>query len=151
MAKLDFASREAGTMQTATLPLDTKSERLSLDVLQSHYQRVLLPQREHILVRPVLALRTQVHIEVVQDLGDDETHFVVCHASCVLAGISSERRDEALDGERGTYFLPKQSLEPTENGCSTALRSLANFSSPSQRSGAKDIGSLKLSGEVYIA
>jgi hypothetical protein len=64
---------------------DTDENYSSLDVPQFHHQRVLLPQCEHELIRPVLALRTQLHVKVVQDLSDDETHFVVRHASPVLA------------------------------------------------------------------
>jgi hypothetical protein len=63
---------------------DTDEDYSSLNVPQFNHQWVLLPQREHILICPVLALRTQLHVKVVQHLGDDETHFVVRHASPVL-------------------------------------------------------------------
>lgn len=49
-----------------------------------------------------------------------------------------------------TYFFPAQSREPTEKGCSAAFRSLAYRSSPIQRSGTKDSGSLKLRSDEYM-
>jgi hypothetical protein len=56
--------------------------------------------------------------------------------------------------ERGggvTYFLPMQSLGPTWNGCRAERSSEAKRGSPSQRSGRKDSGSVKLAEELYIA
>lgn len=50
-----------------------------------------------------------------------------------------------------TYLLPKQSLGPTWKGSRACRLSLANRGSPSQRSGTKENGSLKLLGEVYVA
>lgn len=49
-----------------------------------------------------------------------------------------------------TYFLPRQSRVPIENGFTAALLSCTKRSSPSQRSGVKRSGSAKLSTEVYI-
>lgn len=48
-----------------------------------------------------------------------------------------------------TYFFPIQFLGPNENGLTTAKLSFAYFSSPSQRSGTKVLGSVKLRLERF--
>jgi hypothetical protein len=51
------------------------SDRCKLDL-----QRGLLPQRVHLLVAPVLALRLERHVKVKQNLGYNDSHLVVCQA-----------------------------------------------------------------------
>jgi hypothetical protein len=109
-----------------------------IDRLQLAYQRLLLPQRKTQLICPIFTLRAKLQIKAVQHTRHYELHLGVCHTVTIVSAKSSY-----LTSNRQTYFWPKQSRDPTENGCKAALLSFANRSSPSQRSGRKDNGSLK--------
>jgi hypothetical protein len=113
--------------------------------LRLHHQRPFLPNSENTLIHPIFALVAQFQVEIPQHLGDNETHLMVRQAFTESANNSLFLYTTA------TYFLPRQSLDPTENGCSAALSSFLKRSSPVQRSGTNDSGSVKFRGLVYIA
>jgi hypothetical protein len=41
---------------------------------------------------------------------------MICHATPIVSLLSTRMRHKRQQGKLRTYFLPRQSLEPTENG-----------------------------------
>jgi hypothetical protein len=112
-----------------------------------NHQRLLLPQSEDSLIRPISALSTKLHIEVQHHGRQDKTHFV---PRKVLYEDKSAKRFQHRPQVSAKLTLPKQFLGPTLNGSTADSWSSLNSGSPSQRSGWNSCGFLKYSGLLYV-
>lgn len=113
-------------------------------ILESDHESRFVPKEIYFLVCPIGTFGTQGEVEVVQQLAQDQTHFTVCQTGqismCVTSGGKTSRK--------GTHFFPRQFLGPKLKGCRTSFLSLSNRASiPSQRSGIKSSGNVKLDEE----
>ena len=123
---------------------------------QLHHQGFLVPLDPARLVVPVLAGGGELHVEAPEHACEDEAHFEVCETvffflvSGALRGVErgGGRREKGkeikFNKAQSTYFLPMQLRGPIEKGWEASLLSPAKRLSPSQRSGQKTSGSVKL-------
>lgn len=62
-----------------------KLEASLIDWLELAHEWFLLPQDIYYLVGPISSLRADLNVKVVEDIGSDDAHFMVCHtrSQCV--------------------------------------------------------------------
>jgi hypothetical protein len=112
---------------------------------QFDHERILIPQRVHLLIHPISCWVAQLEIEIQQDIRHDKAHLMVREAFEVSRSLEHSFF-------RVTDFFPMQFRGPVEKVFIASRRSEPYICCPSakKRSGLKLSGSLKFLGDRWM-
>lgn len=146
--------------RAATAPLSLAMLIYSLQAPRSkfHEHGRLLPQQICLLLIPFCGLRLQLKVEFPKQPCNKEPHLKI--GETTLLSVWPNDKSPEKEGQvnmaqfghgKKTYFLPRQFLGPTWNGCTASFLSPSYPVLPgSQRSGINLSGFVKLLREWYI-